>query len=139
MGLLQREIVDVTGLSRAYVSELLIDPTGEGARERKERYRRPCPNCGRLMEGSDGRGVKAPKVCRVCNTFDQQEAMEAKRGTGWREKQVLAYCITPRRFTEIAEACGITANHTARMLDRLLRYRKIERIRRGVYLTRLSA
>lgn len=44
----------------AYFRELAL------SRRMKERYRRPCPQCGRLMTGGDGNGPNAPQRCIGC-------------------------------------------------------------------------
>jgi hypothetical protein len=40
------------------------------ARARKESYRQPCPDCGTLMDGSNGRSG-APRLCAKCNAAAQ--------------------------------------------------------------------
>lgn len=65
------------GISRSYVNDLLNDPDGSKGRARKERYRRPCPGyggpCGKLMDGSNGRGPAAPKLCEDCAARKQHD------------------------------------------------------------------
>lgn len=64
-GLLQRQIAGEMQISVNYVSDLLVDPTGDKARARKDRYRLPCPQCGRPMDGSGGH-ANSPKLCTNC-------------------------------------------------------------------------
>ena len=64
-GLLQREIAEQVGVGRSYVSDLLRDPFGELARQRKESYRGECEICGGPTDGSNG-PAKAPKLCAIC-------------------------------------------------------------------------
>lgn len=45
-GLLLREIAAEMDISVSYVSDLLVDPAGGKARQRKRRYARPCRRCG---------------------------------------------------------------------------------------------
>jgi len=63
-GLLQREIMEALGISQTYVSELLRDPSGTVGKQRKERYRQPCVDCGAPTSGSDGR--RAEPRCIPC-------------------------------------------------------------------------
>lgn len=69
-GLIAREIAPLLGVGRGYVQQLLTDPDGSRERARKERYRIPCPGCGRLLNGSDGRGPHAPTRCLPCRALD---------------------------------------------------------------------
>ena len=48
------EIARSMGISRSYASSLYNDPSGEADRKRKDSYRKPCPECGVLMDGSEG-------------------------------------------------------------------------------------
>lgn len=72
-GLVYREIAQELGISRSYASTLISDPDDAQARARKASYRRPCPECGTLMDGSNGRGPNAARLCAKC-------AAVAKRG-----------------------------------------------------------
>ena len=66
-GLLQREIAAELGISRSYASSLLADPEGVKDKERKDSYRKPCPQCGELMGGGEGpNSEKFPKLCYQC-------------------------------------------------------------------------
>jgi hypothetical protein len=65
-GLLQREIAERLNISRSYASELLADPLGRTAIVRKDRFRKPCPDCGALMDGSNGNGLNASRHCAKC-------------------------------------------------------------------------
>jgi hypothetical protein len=65
-GLKPLEIASRLGLAHTYVYSLLNDPSGEKERTRKRGYSRPCPNCGKPMEGSDGWGLGAPTLCANC-------------------------------------------------------------------------
>lgn len=62
--LMYPEIAERLGISRSYASSLYNDPTGEKERIRKNKYRKPCPDCGNLMDGSDG--SKGPTYCHKC-------------------------------------------------------------------------
>jgi transcriptional regulator with XRE-family HTH domain len=55
-GLLQREIQERLGVSRAYVSELLNDPDGTAAKRRKQRYAGVCVDCGAPTSGARDAG-----------------------------------------------------------------------------------
>jgi hypothetical protein len=69
LGLLQRQIAERMGISRSYAGDLLTDPDGSRGRARKDSYRQPCPECGRLMSGGGGPNV-SPERCRVCAAAD---------------------------------------------------------------------
>lgn len=64
-GCLQREIAEALGISRGYACELLRDPTGALAWQRKQSYGGTCVGCGRRTDGSNGR-KKASKRCAKC-------------------------------------------------------------------------
>jgi hypothetical protein len=70
--LTQREIGERLGISTSYAGDLARDPDGSQVRARKDSYRRSCPNCGTLMDGSNGRN--GPKLCKVCAAAEQHEA-----------------------------------------------------------------
>lgn len=76
--ILQREIAERLGISRSYAASLINDPDGSADRDRRESYRDPCPKCGNLMTGSEGRGEHRPKQCEVCAA---KEARAKKRWT----------------------------------------------------------
>jgi hypothetical protein len=65
-GALMREIAAELEISTQYASDLIHDPDGAKAAARKRSYQRPCPDCGRMMTGSDGRGPNAPRRCVEC-------------------------------------------------------------------------
>jgi Homing endonuclease associated repeat len=79
-GLFDREIAARLGISRSYAHGLRTDPSGEDAKRRKDSYRRPCPKCGRLMTGSDGRGASAPALCLRCTAEEKSEGREWTAG-----------------------------------------------------------
>jgi hypothetical protein len=58
-------IAERLGISRSYASELYRDPEGLKARARKDGYRKPCPDCGNLMDGSSGPN-HPPGHCADC-------------------------------------------------------------------------
>lgn len=63
-GLLLREIADRTGVACSTVHDVLTDPTGERARERKRRYERACVGCGQTINPN---GIRAETTrCRRC-------------------------------------------------------------------------
>jgi hypothetical protein len=64
-GLVLREIAEHLGISISYAQGLVADPDGTKERARRQRYRQPCPGCGRLMDGSNGRS-RSPKHCHRC-------------------------------------------------------------------------
>lgn len=53
-GMTTREIAAAWGLAPTSIRALVSDPTGEKQLARRERYRRPCASCGRLLSGADG-------------------------------------------------------------------------------------
>jgi Homing endonuclease associated repeat len=97
----QRKIAAALGISRSYADALLNDPDGSAARARKDGYRRPCPDCGKLMAGSNGFGAFAPKRCRKC-------AAEASRV--WTSDEVV------RVFQRFAEKHGCAPSAADYML-----------------------
>ena len=54
------------GISNTYYYDVLNDPDGSRVLARRERYRKPCPMCGELMDGSWGNSPRAPKHCAKC-------------------------------------------------------------------------
>lgn len=62
-----REISEILGIGYSTVYNRLADPTGAKQRARRQRYQRPCPDCGTLMDGSNGH-AKSPAHCRSCAT-----------------------------------------------------------------------
>lgn len=81
-GLTQIAVARRLGISRSYVSDLERDPDGLLAAARKDSYREPCPECGTLMDGSNGR--KGPSLCATC--------MHAKQAAAkvWTREAVIA-------------------------------------------------
>lgn len=65
------QIAEKLGISRAYAYELLSDPEGIEVRKRKDSYRAPCPQCGTLMDGSNGRSGQ-PSLCSACSHEDEK-------------------------------------------------------------------
>ncbi|HEU4975728.1 MAG TPA: helix-turn-helix domain-containing protein [Baekduia sp.] len=63
-GLTGIEIAKRLGVSRSYAYELLADPDGSGARERKDRYAQPCVGCGAPTSG--GKGMREDPRCQRC-------------------------------------------------------------------------
>jgi len=59
------------GLSKSSVYDYLNDPTGEQVRERKRRYRHPCPGCGKIVNPNGKRPVKR---CADCLRRDAEAA-----------------------------------------------------------------
>lgn len=72
------QIADRLDLSRSYVSDLYVDPSGERARARKESYRQPCPRCGNPMSGSNGI-TGSPSMCSDCAAEFQHDEREWTR------------------------------------------------------------
>lgn len=78
-GLIVREIAERLGVSRSYAYELLTDPDGTRAKERKARYAGECVDCGAHTSGSEGR--RAEPRCRAC----------ARLGKGrWTKEELIA-------------------------------------------------
>ena len=65
-GLSYQLIADRMGISRSYANDLVVDPDGSRGRARKARYGRPCRECGKMTDGSNGR-KKAPELCAACH------------------------------------------------------------------------
>ena len=64
-GLDTNEIAEQLGLARSTVNIYRRDPDGSRHRQRLERYRGRCRDCGRTTTGSGGR-ARAPARCRRC-------------------------------------------------------------------------
>ena len=64
-GLTDKHIALRLGISYSLVREILSDPDGSRARERKRGYAGTCAQCGGPTDGSNGRD-KAPSLCRYC-------------------------------------------------------------------------
>ena len=81
LGLTGAEIARRMEISPSYAVSLYSDPSGEAERKRKDGYRRPCPGCGALMDGSEGEGPRAPQLCKDCARAgpDGEQAMGPSR------------------------------------------------------------
>lgn len=64
-----REIAAVLGVAKSTVAGYLHDPDGARHRRRKDSYRKPCPECGALMDS--GYKSKSPPRCRACHNKAQ--------------------------------------------------------------------
>lgn len=71
------------GVGHSFVYAVLNDPTGEGERKRKNRYRGTCEDCGAATDGSNG-PTKAPTVCKDCAAIRQHEARH------WTPERIIA-------------------------------------------------
>lgn len=70
-GLLLRQIAEATGLAISTVQDLLVDPSGEKARERKRRYERACVGCGKTINPN---GLRVETVrCHPCEGEHRRE------------------------------------------------------------------
>ncbi len=65
LGLSAKLIATKWGVSYSTVRNLLADPDGSKQKERRERYRRPCPLCGKKMDGSGGFKARR-RYCSDC-------------------------------------------------------------------------
>jgi hypothetical protein len=77
-GYTAREIAEELGISRSYASSLYSDPTGEGERARKDRYRGTCEECGAATDGSNGPG-SASHLCSRCAPARHAEEQRMSR------------------------------------------------------------
>jgi transcriptional regulator with XRE-family HTH domain len=64
-GLSHQDIADRMGVTRSYVGDLLSDPDGSAARQRKDSYAGVCEECGGPTDGANG-PAKAPRLCKTC-------------------------------------------------------------------------
>jgi hypothetical protein len=81
-GLLLREIAERTGVAISTVGNVLADPTGEVARERKRRFERPCVDCGATVNpnGLRDRDVRClPCHHALSRTLEHREASSTDR------------------------------------------------------------
>jgi len=67
-----KEVAALLGVGYSTMRALLCDPDGSKQRRRRERYRRPCPGCGALMDGSSGYSG-GPRLCIACSRRRQHE------------------------------------------------------------------
>jgi hypothetical protein len=67
-----REIAELLGMGYKNMRGYLSDPDGSKQRRRRERYRRPCPDCGKPMDGSNGR-ASSPTSCADCTARKRHE------------------------------------------------------------------
>jgi len=127
-GRTQKETAAILGISRSYVSELLLDPTGALAKARKDSYRQPCPECGTLMDGSNGR--KGPRLCQGCTV----PPAPPNKGKGHAQLAVIGLLTYgDRRFSEIRNILGWTNGMASQELHRMRKMGLIRRVERGVY------
>lgn len=73
-GMTNAQIAATLGMSPSGLRSLINDPDLSKQRARRERYRRPCPRCGTLMDGSGGRKTQ-PEICFSCS---RQEAHDSR-------------------------------------------------------------
>lgn len=113
LGKTYREIGEALGVSNSMVADLLCDPDRSRTLARRETYRTPCPDCGVLTGGSEGR--KPGQRCSAC-------AAKAREIT---PEQILA------AFTRFYQVTGrapttVDAMHAAGQRDRLTAERLAE-------------
>jgi hypothetical protein len=78
LGLPNRAVAELLGLSERTVRSYISDPTGAKDRARKESYRGTCVDCGARTNGSNGRAKAAPR-CFPC--FNRAAFGVAQHGT----------------------------------------------------------
>lgn len=72
------------GISRNYVHDLFYDPDGSMLKARRNKYSKPCPQCGTLMSGSSGRNSpRNPKLCASCSHQAQRD------GRKWTREKII--------------------------------------------------
>lgn len=130
-GLTAREIGEALGISRAYASELYTDPDGEKLRARRDSYRGTCENCGAATDGSNGREA-APSLC--CHCAPAVNTTLALRGRGPVVTPALSFLAEPHHMMDVCRHLKISPTHTSVMLNRLMHYGMIVRLRHGVYV-----
>jgi hypothetical protein len=84
-----REIAAEIDRSASYVSSLIVDPDGSLMKARKDGYRKPCPSCGALMDGSGGPNRSPDRCVRCAN----------RRGPTWTRELVISSFETFRDLT----------------------------------------
>lgn len=62
----QRQVAGLLGVRYRTLVNLLYDPDGEKQRARRARYRRPCAQCGRPLDGSSGWRGGLTCLCVAC-------------------------------------------------------------------------
>lgn len=105
-GLTARHVANRLGVSYQTVRELLSDPDGSKARERRQRYQGVCADCGGPTDGSRG-FAKAPARCRYC-----------VRGGAPRQRQPDRRRRIPVRLTEIPLERRVEAAHESCRIER---------------------
>ena len=108
-----REIAERLGIRRSFASELLHDPDGSRARARKDKQRKPCPDCGKLMSGGGGK-AKDPAYCADC--------IHKHARTWTRERVIQAFQDFHRRY-------GRSPTTTDRMISCKAVRRKLSDVR----------
>lgn len=116
-GLKWAAIAVALGISTSYARQLYVDPQGAADRARKDSYRQPCPSCGRLMDGSNGRRG-GPTLCSTCRSIDIHDSRL------WTREQVIAAFLKFHRVVGRAPSAsdiyGLTASWRHRWsLERL--------------------
>lgn len=71
LGLTNREIGERLGVKRGTASAYLNDSDLAKQKERRARYSRPCPECGKPMDGSGGVNGYRPERCDPCQRARQ--------------------------------------------------------------------
>ncbi len=92
--LTDRETAAALGLTYSGVRNILSDPDGSKQRERRERYRGTCEDCGSKTDGSSG--YNAPKVCGPCIAVRQTHHGAARYNAGCR----CEICLTAHRMNK---------------------------------------
>lgn len=75
-GWMLKEIAARFGVKTQTVHGWLHDPDGKRSRARRDSYRKPCPECGVLMDGSGGKN-HGPQTCAACAVIWTPEAVIA--------------------------------------------------------------
>lgn len=107
------------------------------SREAKRRRTGTCIECGATTRyGGHETPGGISRYCADCGpAVGGQLTRERRLGKGPMQARVLAFCMTPRRFSEIRDELGTTEGHVAQLLHRLVRYGLLTRVARGVYVT----
>lgn len=98
------------------------------SREAKRRRTGTCRVCGAVTRYA---GKPGKPVSELCPEHAARENGERQRGTGALQLRILDYLSEPRRYSEIRAEMGVDIGMS---LHRLLRYGKVERVKRGVYV-----
>lgn len=73
-----RQVAASLGMTRSALRALLGDPDGSKQRARRERYRKPCSECGKLLTGCNGFKGHRTGLCVACELATREREWTAE-------------------------------------------------------------